>query len=80
MTTDSLVQEYYKTRGCKIKKMFTTRKQARKIAKIANTRYEKRVRAYKCLYGEHYHIGHPRPPYKEKQAEYKARQMLKNSI
>ena len=49
-------------RGCKIKRYYTNRTKARKVAKQMNMRNKGgRIRAYKCFYCPGYHIGHISP-------------------
>lgn len=53
------LEQYKETRGCKIKTIFYDRTSAKKEAKrMTQTKRNGRIRAYKCKYCPHYHIGH----------------------
>jgi len=52
-------ERYLKTRACKIKVQYKTRKIAKAKAKERSLIYKNgRIRAYKCKYCPYYHIGH----------------------
>lgn len=62
MNVKEVADQYLEIRGCKIKRTYMNKKQAKEAAKRMNLKTDKgRIRAYSCKFCEGYHIGHIRP-------------------
>lgn len=55
---DEKAKYYY--RSCGKKKGYANKNVAKYIAAIQRKETEEDIQAYKCTFGRHYHIGHPR--------------------
>lgn len=82
MDVTNAAKEYFKTRGCRIKRTYSSRSEAKVAAKRMNRIANDggRIRAYSCVYCELYHIGHIKLSNDDKRQEDRIRMMLKNSI
>lgn len=60
MTTREIADKYIEIRGCRNKRSYKTRKDAKAVAKLMNRRPETvgYIRAYTCQFCDNYHIGH----------------------
>jgi len=81
MNREQVTNHYLELRGCKIKRTYMSKAEARKAAKRMNLVTERgRLRAYSCRYCEHYHIGHNRPSYEDRKESKRINQVLKNAV
>lgn len=80
MTPKEVTDRYLEIRGCKIKRSYRNRAQAKAVAKEMNRKSETgRLRAYSCHYCNSYHVGHVRIPKKEQIQERRNLKLLKNA-
>ena len=81
MNRESVTNQYLEIRGCKIKRSYQSKPEAKKAAKRMNRVTEQgRIRAYSCDYCELYHIGHIRPSYEDRKEMKRIDKVLKNAI
>lgn len=67
MDVKEIADRYLEVRGCKIKRTYLNRKEAKKVATEMNRKTNSgRLRAYSCNYCENYHVGHIRPSHADK--------------
>ena len=67
MNVKDIADQYVEIRGCKIKRTYLSKKEAKKAAQRMNLKTDRgRVRAYSCKFCEGYHIGHIRPSKQDK--------------
>lgn len=67
MTTQDIADRYFEVRGCKIKRVYIDKKEAKKVAVKMNRKTTTgRLRAYSCDYCNGYHVGHIRPSLQDK--------------
>lgn len=81
MDKEKVTNQYLELRGCKIKRTYMSKGEAKKAAKRMNHVTERgRLRAYSCDYCENYHIGHIRPSYEDRKEMKRIEKVLKNAI
>lgn len=81
MNREQITNQYLELRGCKIKRGYTKKSDARVIAKRMNRKSEGgRLRAYSCNYCTQYHVGHIRPSYEDRKQNEHIENVLKNAI
>jgi len=80
MDKDAVTRHYFEVRGCKIKRTYTKRKEAKEAARTMNRINDSgRVRVYSCEFCGHYHIGHMRIPYEDRKENERIANILKNA-
>jgi hypothetical protein len=81
MERDEITNRYMEIRGCKIKRSYMSKANAKAIAKKMNriTEYGK-LRAYSCKFCEAYHVGHIRPSYEDRKETKRIDNVLKRGI
>lgn len=81
MDRDKLTRHYLEVRGCKSKRTYMNRKDAKEVAKVMNRKNgEGRIRVYCCEFCGHYHIGHIRPSYQDRMETKRIANVLRNAI
>lgn len=81
MDREEVTNQYLEIRGCKIKRTYSSRKDAKQSAKIMNRNsINGRLRAYSCKYCGNYHIGHIRLSREDKLKDKRINKILKNAI
>lgn len=80
MDKDEITNRYMELRGCKTKRSYVNKKQAKAAAKRMNYKTDGgRIRAYSCKFCELYHIGHIRPSYEDRKENERIESILKNA-
>ena len=81
MNREEVTNQYLEIRGCKIKRTYTSKPDAKAAAKRMNRQSDRgRLRAYSCKFCPNYHVGHIRPSYQDRKENQKIEQVLKNAI
>ena len=81
MNRETATNTYLELRGCKNKRVYMSKAEAKKAAKKMNHVTEHgRLRAYSCTYCDHYHIGHIRLSYEDRKELKRIDGILKNAV
>lgn len=80
MDKDAVTRHYFEVRGCKIKRTYASRKDAKEVARVMNRSSDSgRVRVYSCEFCNNYHIGHMRVSYEDRKENERIAGILKNA-
>lgn len=80
MDKDAVTRHYFEVRGCKIKRTYTKRKDAKEVARVMNRLNDSgRVRVYSCEFCNNYHVGHIWPSYEDRKENERIDSILKNA-
>jgi hypothetical protein len=81
MNREEVTNHYLEVRGCKIKRTYINKKEAKAAAKRMTRQSERgRLRAYSCNYCPNYHVGHIRPSYEDRKENKRIDTFLKNAV
>jgi len=81
MNREDVTNHYLEVRGCKIKRTYLKKPDAKAAAKRMNLKTNNgRIRAYSCNYCDGYHIGHIRPSYADRVESKRIEKVLKHAV
>lgn len=81
MNREQITNHYLETRGCRIKRTYMKKSDAKAIARKMNIKTQSgRIRAYSCAYCDGYHVGHIRPSFEDRIESKRIEKVLKHAI
>lgn len=81
MNREDITNQYLELRGCKIKRTYLTKSEAKAAAKMMSRHSDRgRLRAYSCKYCPDYHIGHNKPSHQDRLENQRIERVLKNAV
>lgn len=81
MNREAVTNHYLEVRGCKIKRTYLKKQEAKAAAKRMNLKTDAgRLRAYSCNYCDGYHVGHIRPSYEDRKEAKRIEKVLEHAV